>query len=109
MILLFLLPEMGKAFLFVDCGADLSRRIAGGIDGGAEGVFVQRLLRERITVSPLKWEDETFSTGNAARMASLMCASHIEQAMPETLTVVWIIFVPPVPGIFHAMFFGTPL
>jgi hypothetical protein len=24
--------------------------------------------------------------------------------MPETLTVVWIIFVPPVPGIFHAPF-----
>ena len=28
MILLFLLPEMEKAFLLVDCGADLSRRVA---------------------------------------------------------------------------------
>ena len=46
MILLFLLPEMEKAFLLVDCGADLPRRVAGGIDGGTEGVFVQRLLRE---------------------------------------------------------------
>ena len=100
MILLFLLPEMEKAFLLVDCGADLSRHIAGGIDGGTEGIFAQRLFRE---------DEGTFSTENAARMASLMCASHIEQAMPETLTVVWIIFVPPVPGIFHAPFFGTPL
>ena len=49
------------------------------------------------------------ATGNAVRIVSLMWASHIEQAMPETLTVVWIIFVPPVPGIFHAPFFGTPL
>ena len=31
MILLFLLPEMEKAFLLVDCGADLPRRVAGGI------------------------------------------------------------------------------
>ena len=31
MILLFLLPKMEKAFLLVDCGADLSRHIAGGI------------------------------------------------------------------------------
>ena len=46
MILLFLLPETEKAFLLVDCGADLPRRVAGGIDGGAEGVFVQRLSRE---------------------------------------------------------------
>ena len=38
MILLFLLPEMEKAFLLVDCGADLSRHIAGGIDGGTEGI-----------------------------------------------------------------------
>ena len=28
MILLFLLSEMEKAFLLVDCGADLSRRVA---------------------------------------------------------------------------------
>ena len=28
MILLFLLPEMEKAFLLVDCGADLPRRVA---------------------------------------------------------------------------------
>ena len=33
-------------------------------------------------------ERQTFSTGNAARMASLMWASHMEQAMPETFTVV---------------------
>ena len=51
MILLFLLPEMEKAFLLVDCGAELSRRIAGGIDGGAEGVFVQRLFREDYRLS----------------------------------------------------------
>ena len=108
MILLFLLPKMEKAFLLVDCGADLSRHIAGGIDGGTEGIPPSGSF-ERITVSPLEWDEETFSTENAARMASLMCASHIEQAMPETLTVVWIIFVPPVPGIFHAPFFGTPL
>lgn len=108
MILLFLLPEMEKAFLLVDCGADLSRHIAGGIDGGTEG-FSPSGSFERITVSPLEWDEETFSTENAARMASLMCASHIEQAMPETLTVVWIIFVPPVPEIFHAPFFGTLL
>ena len=46
MILMFLLPEMEKAFLLVDCGADLARRISGGIDGGAQDAFVQRLLRE---------------------------------------------------------------
>ncbi len=44
MILLFLLPEMEKAFLLVDCGADLSRHIAGGIDGGTECIFAQRLF-----------------------------------------------------------------
>ena len=109
MILLFLLPEMEKAFLFIDCGADLSSHIAGGIDGGTECIFAQRLFREDHRLPPLEWDEETFSTENAARMASLMCASHMEQAMPETLTVVWIIFVPPVPGIFHAPFFGTPL
>ena len=98
MILLFLLPEMEKAFLLVDCGADLSRHIAGGVDGGAQSVFIQRRLREDHRL-PLEWDEETFSTENAARMASLMCASHIEQAMPETLTVVWIIFAPPIPGI----------
>ena len=32
--------------------------------------------------------------GNAARMASLMWASHMEQAMPETLAVVWVISIP---------------
>ena len=78
MSFVFFLPEMEKAFLLVDCGADLSRHIAGGIDGGTECIF------ERITVSPLEWDEETFSTENAVRMASLMCASHIEQAMPET-------------------------
>ena len=46
MILMFLLPEMEKAFLLVDCGADLLRHIAGGIDGGTEGIFAQRLFRE---------------------------------------------------------------
>ena len=46
MILLFLPPKMEKAFLLVDCGADLSRHIAGGIDGGTEGIFAQRLFRE---------------------------------------------------------------
>ena len=108
MHLMLLLPEMEKAFLLIDCGADLSRHIAGGIDGGTECIFAQRLFREDHRL-PLGMDEETFSTENAARMVSLMCASHIEQAMPETLTVVWIIFVPPVPGIFHAPFFGTPL
>ena len=52
MILLFLLPKAEKAFLLVDCSADLPRRVAGGIDGGAEGVFVQRLLREDHRLPP---------------------------------------------------------
>lgn len=74
---------MGNGFLLIGHGTDFSRRIAGCLNGGAEGVFVQRLLGVDYRLS-LGMGGETFSTGNAARMASLMCASHIEQAIPET-------------------------
>ena len=50
--------------------------------------------RERITVFPFVWEEDTFSTENVRRIVSLICASHMEHAMPEILTVVRIIFVP---------------
>ena len=43
---------------------------------------------ERITVSPFVWEEDTFSTENVRRIVSLMCASHMEHAMPEIFTVV---------------------
>lgn len=51
MHLMLLLPEMEKAFLFADCGADLPRRIAGGVNGGAQGVFAQWLFREDYRLS----------------------------------------------------------
>ena len=50
----------------------------------ARRVFSSSGAWERITVSPLEWEEETFSTENAARTVSLMWASHMEQAMPKT-------------------------
>lgn len=42
----------------------------------------------------LRMEEDTFSTENVRRIVSLMCASHMEHAMPEIFTVVRIIFVP---------------
>ncbi len=92
MILLFLFPEMKQPFFSSRFSPDLSpRHVAGGVNSGTEGVFVQWLFREYRRLS-LGMGGGSFSTGNAARMASLIWASHMEQAMPETLTVVWIIF-----------------
>ena len=52
-----------------------------------------------------------FEKGDRFKMNIVNCAmiGAFILSMPETLTVVWIIFVPSVPGIFHAPFFGTPL
>ena len=86
-------PKMGNGFLLIGHGTDFSRRIAGCLNGGAEGVFVQRLLGVDYRLS-LGMGGETFSTGNVARMASLMWTSHMEQAMPKTLAVVWVISIP---------------
>ena len=44
--------------------------------------------RERITVFPFVWEEDTFYTENVRRIVSLMCASHMEHAIPEIFTVV---------------------
>lgn len=52
MYLMLLLSEMEKACLFVGLDADLSRRIAGGTDGGAQSVFVRWLLREDHRLPP---------------------------------------------------------
>ena len=83
-VLLF--SEMKQSLFFIRFRMDLPRRVAGGVNSSAEGVFVQRRLGEEHRL-PLG----TFSTGNAPRMASLIWASHMEQAMPETLIVVRII------------------
>ena len=66
---------------------DFSCRVAGGGNGGAQGGFVKRLARED-NGFPFVWEEDTFSTENVRRIVSLMCASHMEHAMPEIFTVV---------------------
>ena len=61
--------------------------VAGRLNGITERIFVQRLLGK----------DHGLALGvggNVLRIVSLMCASHMEQAIPPTSTVVWNIFVP---------------
>ena len=63
MHLMLPLPEMEKACLVVGLDADLSRRVAGGVNSSAQSVFVRWLLREDHRLPPgmgggnlLHWE-----------------------------------------------------
>ena len=49
-----------------------------------------------LTASPFEWEADTFLTGKAPRIASLICASHIPHIMPSILRVVFVIFISPI-------------
>ena len=51
---------------------------------------------DRITVSPLVWEDVTFFTSQVRRTTSLMWLSHMPQAIPSIFRIVSIMMIPPI-------------
>ena len=69
-------PEKGESLFFIGLARGALDLIAGRVDHGLDGFDVQRL------------DEETFLTGTALRMVSLMCDSHMPHIMPSIFSVV---------------------
>ena len=72
-------PEKGESLFFIGLARGALDLIAGRVDRGLDGFDVQRLVCD---------DDQTFLTGTALRMVSLMCDSHMPHIMPSIFSVV---------------------
>ena len=81
------MQEREQALLFIRRGADAAHLIAGGVDRLPELTLIQRLVGQNDGLALRVGGGNLFDVQRAAD-ASFTWASHMEQAIPDTCTVV---------------------